>query len=76
MNTENIKLELLEWLKKLNDKFILTSLLQFKKASEAADWYDQLTVAQRESLSKGLEEIEKGNTMNSGQFWASYGRKI
>lgn len=75
MNTENIKLELLDWLKKLNDKSILTSLLQFKKANETGDWYDQLTEEQRDSLERGLNDIKKGDTLTNTQFWASYGRK-
>ncbi|MEO5570589.1 MAG: hypothetical protein ABIT08_00940 [Bacteroidia bacterium] len=76
MNSESIKSELLDWLQKLNDKSILTSLLQFKKASETGDWFDNLTSEQLDSLQRGLNDIKNGDTLTSEQFWKSYGRKI
>jgi hypothetical protein len=76
MNSESIKSELVDWLQKLNDKSILTSLLQFKKASETGDWYDHLTNEQLDSLQRGLNDIKNGDTLTSDQFWKSYGRKL
>ena len=76
MSTESIKLELIEWLAKLEDKSILTSLLQFKKANDAGDWFDNLTAEQIQSLERGLEDIKNGNTLTSQEFGASYGKKI
>jgi hypothetical protein len=76
MGSESVKSELLEWLQKLNDKSILTSLLQFKKAAEIGDWYDNLSSSQLDSLQRGLKDIKNGDTLTSEQFWKSYGRKI
>ncbi|MBP6184783.1 MAG: hypothetical protein KA479_07555 [Saprospiraceae bacterium] len=69
MKAESIRNELMEWLSSLDDKGILTSLLQFKKSAEAGDWSDNLTKEQVESLQRGLTELEQGSLMTSTEFW-------
>lgn len=76
MKLESVRHELLEWLAGLEDKSLLTLLLQFKKSAEAGDWSDNLTSEQLESLKRGLSDLEKGNTIVSEDFWDSYGRKV
>lgn len=76
MKAESIKSELIEWLSKLDDKSILTSLLQFKKSAESGDWTDNLTKEQLESLQRGLSDLDKGNVISSKDFWNSYWRQI
>ena len=76
MKVESIKNELIEWLSKLDDKSILTLLLQFKKSAEAGDWTDNLTKEQIESLQRGLSDFENGNVIPSKDFWNSYGRQV
>ncbi len=76
MKTESIKIELIEWLARLEDNSILTSLLQFKKASESGDWSDNLTKKQIESLQRGLLDMKNKKVISSQDFWNSYGRKI
>lgn len=75
MKAENIKIELIEWLAKLDDKSILTSLLQFKKAVDQGDWSDNLTPEQLDSLQRGLQDIKNQNVITSQAFWSSYGKK-
>ena len=76
MKAENIKIELIEWLTRLNDKSLLTSLLQFKKASEKGDWSDNLTSEQLESLQRGLHDMKNKKGLSSQKFWSFYGKKI
>ena len=76
MKAESIKSELIEWLSKLDDKSILTSLLQFKKSAESGDWSDNLTKDQLESLQRGLSDLDNGNLTASKDFWSSYGRQV
>jgi hypothetical protein len=76
MKAESIKSELIKWLSKLDDQRILTSLLQFKKSTEAGDWTDSLTKEQIESLQRGLSDTEQGNIISSRDFWNSYGRQV
>lgn len=76
MNSESIKNELIEWLTRLDDNSILTSLLQFKKSSESGDWADNLTPEQIESLQRGLSDLENNRVISSKDFWSSYGRIV
>jgi RNA polymerase-binding transcription factor DksA len=76
MKLESIKIELIEWLTRLDDNSVLTSLLQFKKATESGDWADNLTKEQVESLQRGLSDSENKNVISSQDFWNSYGRNI
>ncbi len=66
----------MEWLSKLDDKSILSLLLQFKKSAESGDWTDNLTNDQLESLQRGLTDMDNGNVISSSDFWSSYGRKV
>lgn len=74
MNVDSIKNELIDWLSKLEDKSILSSLLQLKKSSESDDWSDNLTLEQEESLLRGLSDLENGHIISSRDFWNTYGR--
>ena len=76
MKVDSIKSELIDWLSKLDDKSILTSLLQFKKSTESGDWADNLTQEQIESLQRGLSDMESGSVISSKDFWNSYGRQV
>ena len=74
MSTNALKVELIEWLTQLNDKSLLSSLMQFKKAEEK-DWADDLTDEQIKSLERGLKDIKKGRVISGEALWAKYGRK-
>jgi RNA polymerase-binding transcription factor DksA len=74
MKAESIKNELIEWLSKLDDKSLLTSLLQYKKSAEAGDWADNLTKEQIESLQRGLADLKNGSIISSKDFWESVSR--
>ena len=76
MKSESIKSELIDWLSKLEDNSILTSLLQFKKSAEAGDWADNLTKDQIQSLQRGLSDFENQNVISSKDFCTSHGRTI
>ncbi len=76
MKSEIIKIELIEWLRNLEDNSLLTSILQFKKAAEAGDWADNLTHDQVESLQRGLSDLANNQVVSSKDFWNSYGRQV
>ncbi|CAN5273842.1 hypothetical protein BH09BAC5_BH09BAC5_11880 [soil metagenome] len=75
MKSDSQKLELIEWLTKLNDKAILSSLLFFKKSNESLDWADNLSIEQRNRVEEGLQDIKTGKTVSNGKVMAKYGRK-
>ena len=76
MTTKSIKLELIHWLSKLNDKAILESLLSVKNSVSSGDWYEELTSSEKKSIDRGIEDHKKGNVLTSKQFWSRYAKKI
>lgn len=60
MSADTMKLELIQWLSQLEDKGLLASLLHFKKANEAGDWYDTLPVEQKVAIAEGEADTEAG----------------
>ena len=74
MSTDAMKLELIEWLTKLNDPGMIASLLNWKKASEAEDWYATLSPDQKASIDRGLADAAAGRTVTSKEVWKRYGR--
>ena len=74
MRSENVRDELIQWIKKLDDQAMLGSLLGIKKATEAQDWSDSITSGERDSIERGLKDLEKGRRISSKDFWSANGR--
>ena len=68
--------ELIQWLSKLDDKGLPASLLRFKKANEAHDWYNELTEEQRAAIAEGEADVKAGRVKSSEQVWKKYGRAM
>ncbi|MBK6753117.1 MAG: hypothetical protein IPG69_05885 [Flavobacteriales bacterium] len=74
MSSEAMKLELIQWLSQLDDKGLLSSLLHFKKANEAGDWYNALTAEQKAAIAEGEADLKAGRVKSSTAVWKKYGR--
>lgn len=61
MGHEAIKLELIEWLKKLDDDETI-NYLKLVKDSKALhdDWWYDLTVEQKAGIERGLRDVDAG----------------
>ena len=61
MNIQAEKLDLIEWISKLNDTSIIDRLRQIKEDySKSKDWYDTLKKEEVESINRGLKDFEEG----------------
>ncbi|MBP6311914.1 MAG: hypothetical protein WAR83_09840 [Flavobacteriales bacterium] len=74
MGTDAIRHELIDWISKLEDQGLLGSLLGIKKATQHEDWADTVTHEEKRSIERGLEDLKKGRTLSSKDFWAGNGR--
>jgi len=72
INIQNKKLELIQWLSTLEDLSIINKIFDIKK--EKADWWDEISDAEKESIEKGLKDIEEGRVISHEDFLKSYGR--
>jgi len=73
MKAQSLKIELLEWLNSIEDMNILSTLMQFKKATTVEDWAEKLTDDQLESLKRGISEMNNEKVISSEDFWKAYG---
>lgn len=74
MSIQEAKLELIEWLSKLDNEQMLEALLFYKKNHEAVSDEVDLTPAQKAKVYKGLDDVREGRLMESSEVWKKYGR--
>ncbi len=74
MGHEAIKLELIEWLTKLDDNETLEYLKVVKDSiSNNSDWWDDLPEALKQGIERGLKDIENGRTTSHEDVMKKYG---
>lgn len=74
MEQEAIKLELIEWLTKLNDIETLNYLKVVKESRfEHQDWWNDLTELQTQGIQRGLKDIDEGRIVSHEDVKRKYG---
>ena len=74
MGLEAIKLELIEWLTKLDDKDTINYLKVVKdSSSEKKDWWHSLSEDQKQGIKRGLLDIEEGRVIDHEDVKKKYG---
>jgi predicted transcriptional regulator len=63
MNIQTEKLDLIEWISKLNDTLMIDKLRELKDDySKSKDWQDTLKKEEIDSINRGLKDFEEGRT--------------
>jgi hypothetical protein len=63
MSIQSEKLELIEWITKLNDNSVIMKIRKIKENySKSKDWWDLLKKEELESINRGLKDFDNGNT--------------
>ncbi|MHA7099474.1 addiction module component [Roseivirga pacifica] len=57
MDTQSIKLDLIQWLTELKDAEVLKQVQLIK---ENEDWWNQVSDQEKEAIDYGLKELEEG----------------
>ena len=74
MGLEAIKLELIEWLTKLEDQDTLEYLKVVKDSKISDhDWFDDLTEEQKRGIERGLKDIDEGRVTSHDEVKKTYG---
>ena len=74
MGQEAIKLELIEWLTKLDDIETIEFLKIVKDSKSGKnDWWDDLSQSQKEGIERGLNDIQNGRTVSHEEVKNKYG---
>lgn len=78
MGTTNIqerKLELIQWLSVIEDVSLLDKVAELKEQS-TFDWWDEISDAEKESISKGLEDADAGRLNPHPKARAIYEKRL
>lgn len=74
MGHEAVKLELIEWLSKLEDAETIKYLKIVKESSNPQkDWWHDLTQQQQQAIENGLKDISEGKTKSHKDIVKKYG---
>lgn len=60
INIQNKKIELIQWLSTLNDESIIEKIMKLRE-NEKADWWDEISKEEKESIKNGLKDAASGN---------------
>jgi len=63
MTSAELKSDLHKYIVEINDINVLTQVLEYLRnavKSNNADWWDSLTTEQKESINKGIEQLDNG----------------
>ncbi|MDT3738809.1 MAG: hypothetical protein RO257_04835 [Candidatus Kapabacteria bacterium] len=53
------KIELIQWLSSIEDSIIIEKLMKFRK-EESSDWWNEISVEEKESIEKGIRDADNG----------------
>ena len=74
MGHDAIKLELIEWLTKLEDEETIQYLKIVKDSNSTEhDWWEDLSENERNGIERGLKDIEAGRVVSHDEVKSKYG---
>lgn len=74
MGHDAIKLELIEWLTKLEDEETIQYLKIVKDSkSTEHDWWEDLSENEKNGIERGLKDIEAGRVFSHDEVKSKYG---
>ena len=59
-NIQNIKIDLIQWLTTIEDKFIIQKIVDIKRTQTKSDWWNEISEDERNSIEKGISDAKKG----------------
>jgi hypothetical protein len=71
MNIAVKKIELIEWITRLEDEKLIKKVESLRKEAEA-DWWDTLTAEQQEDIEAGIVDLELGRKKDLKKVLAKY----
>ncbi|KAA5545079.1 hypothetical protein [Adhaeribacter rhizoryzae] len=77
MNIQALKYEIIEWVIQTQDNSLLEALKSIKDSNASStNWFDELSLAEKESINRGKANHEQGEVLTNKEFWAGYEDKV
>jgi predicted transcriptional regulator len=67
------KYQLIEWITNISDSHLIDKLM---KIAETTDWWNEISVAERKSIEKGLKDIEESRVFDHSEVREKYEKYI
>ena len=71
MDIQTEKLQLIEWLARLNNTTVLKRFIALKKEQEK-DWWDEISEEERAEIEEGLAQADRGEVVSHKVVMAKY----
>jgi predicted transcriptional regulator len=71
MDIQTEKLQLIEWLARLNNAVVLKQFISLKKEKEK-DWWDQISIEEKKEIEEGIAQADRGETLSHSEVMAKY----
>jgi len=57
MNIQNTKIDLIQWLTTIEDKFIIQKIVEIRMKQTKNDWWHEISENERISIEKGISDL-------------------
>ncbi len=75
MDIQAEKYKLIEWLTSIKDQRIIEKIKLFREnLSDNTDWWDTISLTEKESIERGLKDIEEGRVIPHSEVMKKYGK--
>lgn len=75
MDIQAEKYKLIEWLTSIKDKGIIEKIKLFREnLSDSTDWWDTISLTEKESIDRGLKDIEEGQVFPHSEVMKKHGK--
>jgi hypothetical protein len=73
MNAQSVKADIIQWITGLDDQSILLELKKImEQSTKKIDWWDTISVEERQSIERGLEDSKNGRTIPHSEVRKKY----
>jgi predicted transcriptional regulator len=77
MDIQAEKLRLIEWISRINDKSLIAKLKKMQSDYiGSTDWWDELNQEEKDSIERGLKDIEEGRVHSHETVQKIYGKYL
>ena len=77
MNIQTEKLGLIEWIAKLKDSSIIEKIKEVREDyKKTSDWWDEISESEKQSIQRGLKDIEQGKVHSHKAAKEVYGKYL
>ena len=77
MNIKSEKQNLIDWISSLEDEEVMESIKDFKESYfSKKDWWNEISEEEKNSIDRGLKDVEEGRLISYEQFKNKYKKLI